>query len=388
MKSQQPKTYLDELSRKQFTLDWHKELGWKENPFTQQCLEPIEYFITGHEEERQKLNYFVIQHQPFGTISADKGCGASTMALWLRDELQKYKRRTSVVYIPLTGVGSIDFLHRIITSTLGVGEKALINSYFRMGGNSLQKSIGKKLKWGWLSKESFYAQIAAKKYTSLDAIRGFLAEKLKDRPIVIILDQTEHMHKQHAQILQSFFFAHLPVQVVAVGTKESIARSPLKLLQKKDALRINLQKLTPHEMRDLIAKRILYFGGENISPLNDAILKKFYEKSEKNPRQILAMCQEHCVKAALESMKQKQIAKQQENAIAAGKEPVKAKEPAHPFSNEKVLEEIAMETVQPEEPVHKPSFEIPSDILEQIEKEEAEAKKEAKKKEKKDTTVI
>lgn len=378
--------------KKQFTLDWYKELGWTENPFVQKNLEPIEKFITGHEEAREKLNFFVIQHQPFGTIAAEKGCGATTMALWLSGELSQYRSRTDAVYIPLTGVGTIDFIHAIITSTLNVGEKAIVNSYYRMGAGRLQRAIADKIKWKWLGNNSFYECIATKRYTSLDGIRGFLAGKLKDKPLVVILDHIEHMHKQHAQILQSFFFAHLPIQVVAVGTKEGLAKSPLRLLSKKDSLRIHLQKPTYLEMKEMLKKRIDSVGGAGMSPLKDVELKKIYEKNEKNPRAVLSACQEYCVKEGLVRMRERQLAEQK--AAAEAKHPgsggnLKGSKPeaiVHPFTEEKISEHsiVAPMDVEHVEPA-KPSFEIPSDILKQIEEEELISKKEAKKEGKKDS---
>lgn len=390
VKPSRPKTSLDKPPKRQFTLDWYKEFGWKKNPFQPQVMEPVHYFMTGHEAERQKLNYFIIQHQSFGTISAEKGCGATTLALWLRDELIQYKDRTPTIYIPLTGLGSVDFLHAIISATLSPHENILIHTYFRLGAFELQKKIGKGLRWNWLSRESFYASIAFRRYTSLDAIRGFLAEKLKDRSLVIILDHVEHMHKQHAQILQSFLYTHLPIQVIAVGTKEALSKAPLKIIQKKDALHIRLQKLSSQEMFELIGKRILYAGGQSPEPINHGIVKKIYDKFEKNPRSILSACQDYCVREGLlrlskqhEDTPEKKEAKPvqglppqkgQHPEIHPPIEPYRPDVPTHPFTGEKV----SSASIEEPEAASQPSFEIPADILKQIESEEIESRRQAK----------
>src|SRR3989338_653167 len=84
---------------KAFTLDWYKELGWSQNPFTTENLEPIDHFVTGYGAEQQKLNYFVIEQYSFGTINGSSGMGKSVLLTWLMYELEKYKSRYCIILV-------------------------------------------------------------------------------------------------------------------------------------------------------------------------------------------------------------------------------------------------------------------------------------------------
>ena len=54
---------MKEKEEKQFIYYWPKEFSWTTDPFKKGIAEPIEHFISGYEEERKKINYFVIEKQ-------------------------------------------------------------------------------------------------------------------------------------------------------------------------------------------------------------------------------------------------------------------------------------------------------------------------------------
>ena len=50
-------------------LEWEKALGYKENPFKRVILEPVSTYIANLENEKERLNLFIITNKKFGTIN-------------------------------------------------------------------------------------------------------------------------------------------------------------------------------------------------------------------------------------------------------------------------------------------------------------------------------
>ena len=83
----------------QFIIDWDKELGWKQNPFLAKIGYPPDKFIAGYNEERLKINLFVIKKYYFGIIAGDKGTGKTALLRWMEYELNKHKDKLYVNFI-------------------------------------------------------------------------------------------------------------------------------------------------------------------------------------------------------------------------------------------------------------------------------------------------
>ncbi len=82
-----------------FVLDWYTVFNWEEDPFKDVILSPIEYSFVGYENEREKINSFIIKNKRWGTIEGEKGKGKTIILRWLEFELNKYKSRIITISV-------------------------------------------------------------------------------------------------------------------------------------------------------------------------------------------------------------------------------------------------------------------------------------------------
>jgi len=117
--------------KKQFTLKWFKEFGWLNNPFRLEIFNPVERYIAGLEKERQKINYFIIENYPFGTIKGDKGQGKTMLLLWLKQSLKDYKGTIFSDYYKAEKRG-VSLSEQVIDSLTGISDKLVMGSLFKL----------------------------------------------------------------------------------------------------------------------------------------------------------------------------------------------------------------------------------------------------------------
>ncbi|PIN69612.1 hypothetical protein COV93_04770 [Candidatus Woesearchaeota archaeon CG11_big_fil_rev_8_21_14_0_20_43_8] len=249
-----------------FVMDWMEELGWDANPFDDGLLEPIDDFIAGYNEERGKLNIFVISKNPFGILKGPKGTGKTMLFKWLINQLHEHTDRVNCLM--MDGALLHDehaFIQAVVKPHLGFFEK-----------------IFSRRRWGMLDSSS---------------LPGYLKPKLKRRRLVLLIDNVDKLEKHIAKTVNYLLDADLNMQIIVAGTKAHIEK--VKLHYHKDDLGIELQKLSYEDLRDMIKRRIEFFGGEDIVPFTDTLLKKIAMKANNNPQEMIKMCRNLAVKSTV-----------------------------------------------------------------------------------------
>jgi hypothetical protein len=238
--------------KKGLTLDWPRELQWRESPFTTLMLLPAHQYIVGQDAARQAINLFFIKEQWFGTISGEPGSGKTFLLQWLSEELQPYKDRYSV--------------HRFDAS---------------------------------LTPEQFSQELSEPYSTLLTKYRGtdpaalaeFLQRRAK-RKLVLLIDNGNALGPLEPYLLA--LRDKLGAVIIIAGTKPH-AIAP-------DALKVTLTHLSTEEASKLVEKRIARVGGSGIAPFSPLLLNELWLASRSNPVTFLQFCNETAMKIALKQI--------------------------------------------------------------------------------------
>ncbi len=251
----------------QFIIEWDKELGWKQNPFISKIGYPPDKFIAGYNEERLKINLFVIKKYFFGIITGDKGAGKTALLRWMEYELSKHKDKL--------------YANFILGKTLTNERETLKYMVMPLLG-PLHKIINKQEK------------------LSVNNIYDFLKKKLAKKRLILLIDDVNEISDLSRTLLKSLFETDLQIQVIVSGTKEEIEKSEIKEITNKESLRINLPKLEFAELRLMLKKRIEAVGGKDILPFTDEEIKRLIKKSDNNPKKLLELCYNDATEISVE----------------------------------------------------------------------------------------
>ncbi len=270
-----------------FVMDWEKRLGFSKNPFRNEILSPIEKFITGCKKEREKLNLFVIEKKHFGTICGPRGYGKSTILCWLAKQLKKYSKK--VIVISLKGENLLEgkgFLPILVSPFISIYERRINKAYLSM---------------------------------TTEEVISLIKKKLGGKRFVLLIDDFNSISKQNFDFLNSLI-SSLPIGIICAGTSEKINkfRSKCESEEKetsdnfRDRLNMKLKGLDFADMKDLIMKRVEFFGGIGIEPFNETYLQAIYKKCDKSPSRMLNLCNEHAIELSVNPEKIRDL--KEENA--------------------------------------------------------------------------
>ena len=257
-----------------FVMDWEKRLGFSKNPFRNEILSPIEKFITGYKKEREKLNLFVIEKKHFGTICGPKGYGKSTILCWLAKQLKKYSKK--VIVISLRGEKLLEgrgFLTILVYPFLSIYERSINKAHLSM---------------------------------ATEEIISLIKKKLSKKSLILLIDDFNSISKQNLALLNSLI-SSLQISIICAGSPEKIDqfRSRCESEEKeisdnfRDRLNIKLKGLDFADMKDMIMKRVEFFGGVGIEPFNDPYLNAIYKKCDKSPKRMLNLCNDHAIELSV-----------------------------------------------------------------------------------------
>lgn len=321
---------------KQFIYYWYKEFGWKSNPFEKRLLEPINNFISGYEKERRKLNYFVIDKLPVVIINGKEGYGKTTLLLWLKEELNKYKGVVIVDYISKE-INFIKFINTLLDPILTFKEKLA-----GFGSKITTKSLG-------LIKDnnllSIYNAIYFKKVElDLNKMGDLLSSRLKGRPLVLIVDDFNSLDEKLISLLKILLESDINIQI-AIASEQQVEK-----VSKKEHIKINLDGLNLDECKDMLSKRIIASGGNGLNPFTQDIISVLYKKSKGCPLTFLELCREKAVNLALNNLNIKKgdkITQQKQENISPIQQEAKKQETSQ-IDGEKKNYEIKVMNPKPE----------------------------------------
>ncbi len=272
---------------KQFVFDWYKELNWKSNPFEYRYLFPISEYITGYNKERKKLNLFIIENSSIGLIKGNEGYGKTTLILWLKHELMRYKDRIIVDYVD-KNINLVELVKLLIKPLLKTKENAVIKSNILHleKGASLIADIHLRLIY-----ESVYLK---KKDLDFESIKDFLYRRLENRHLILLIDDVDELPEQSKRFVDMLVNNHLNLQMILSSS------SNLEMLNKrKDLIKIELEGLSFDEAKEMLSKRIEGVGGNGLEPFTEEHLKAIYQKNNKSPLSFLSLCKDKAIKLAL-----------------------------------------------------------------------------------------
>lgn len=286
---------------KKFTLDWYKELGWRANPFEDKVLKPIEFFLTGYDEERHKINYFIIEKEPYGTISAAEGLGKTALLQWIISEMKRYRSRASALYFRGSELDALTFVDTLCHSVLSRSETVGMKTFFGLRLDRAAAYLKERYGVGKALEENYYNNLRNKNYSDFMKLKVFLHPRLSERGVLFLIDDCGELPEKTIALIRELYANKLPLQVILAGTEEEIAIG--KHFGVKDTLKIVLSPQKYAQARDIVKKRIAAVGGEDIWPMDDTILSDFWHKANNNPRNLLKICYDYCVKQALKGVK-------------------------------------------------------------------------------------
>ncbi|MDP7324103.1 MAG: ATP-binding protein [Candidatus Woesearchaeota archaeon] len=263
-------------AKQEFVLEWDKALGFSENPFVDKHFTPASKFIAGYQEEKRKLNLFVINENKFGTILGEEGVGKTVLLSWLFEKLSEFKHKMLPVYIKGDAKNPQAVLSDIVIE--------LMNPY--------EKTVKKgKLK------------------LTLDGFAVWIKKKAGKRKLILLLDGCKRVTAKDLQLF-STLYKICPCLIIAADSKENYDKSAFKDVQKvkdvnaenfKDTLKMVLDGLPYSEMEELMEKRIEHVGGHGILPFSESVLKQLHKRAKKNPKILLELCKKKAIELTVKN---------------------------------------------------------------------------------------
>ena len=245
-----------------FVLDWEKALGFKSDPFADKVLEPASQFLVNRIDEKEKVNWFFIKGYFYGRIVGEHGVGKTTFLKWLEERLNRYNKIHCVYINAAVFREQINIPYQILSP--------LLTFYERHWSKPHQKVV------------------------NFDYV-GFIKRKLGQRSVALLVDNAHNLTDRNLELLKSLREEGLKLQVIVATTQPEFEKSRLSELG-SDELNITLRRLTFEESKELIRKRVAFFGGSGIEPFREETLRELYDKADKNPRQYLHLCRDEAIR--------------------------------------------------------------------------------------------
>src|SRR3989344_1402800 len=240
----------------QFIYYWYRVFKWKENPFDKKDLEPISNYISGYQDERKKLNYFIIEKQPLCHIYGEDGFGKTTLLKWLIVQLSRYKDRVMVDFVD-KDIKIYEIVKLLINPLLSLREKTIIGSNIF----NIEKLAGmindNNLK---IIYESIYLK---KRNFEFINLKSFLSSRLGSKHLVLIIDDFDKLNQDVMKLVQMLIESDINMQVMLSSTKDHLE------IKKKDCLNVHLNGMTFESALGMVTKRIMSVNGIGYEPFSD-----------------------------------------------------------------------------------------------------------------------
>ena len=237
---------------------------WESNPFSFRILP--ETFV-GHETEINRILDGVTNGTKYTLVLGPTGSGKTTLLKHLYNKFHDKEQFKHVFYLSKPPKDPVDWVmvmeditHKGLLSFIFSAKKKGINLY------NLSDEVSKKL-----VKDRCLMLIDECHEASIDSLEWLRA----------LTDQIDNLY---------IVIAGLPIF-------DKMLKSSLETLMRRFTTTIELMNLTKSETRELIKRRIEYFGGTDIHPFTHNTLDFIYEQSGGFPREILRLCDELTHKA-------------------------------------------------------------------------------------------
>lgn len=244
--------------------EWYKKFNWKGVPFEDRITHSTE-LVAGYIKERNDIEKWIVQKKTFGVIRGIFGTGKSTLRFWTENLLQESKRADNIVVNSLYGIENLDaatFKEKLLSPVLPFYSIARITKKHAKANEKELAALMKK----YLQNKHMYVLIDEVQDIPKDTLSTirFLSSELELNLSILLC---------------------IPLNIYNQNIKDS--------LLDRDQLNILLSKMNYDEMKEMIRKRIEFYGGSDLKPFTEDILKKIYAKSGGRPRVILNLCNDY-----------------------------------------------------------------------------------------------
>lgn len=240
--------------RRNFVINWEKNLDWNGNPFVDNILLPLTHFKAGRDDEINALNKFFIQDKKFGILKGEKGLGKTFLLKWLEEELNTFQNKFKIFYFD-----------------------AKISNH---------KMLVKKLIKHFSSFSMFIHH-----ENILETIKSHLT---KSKNAVFIIDNADHLNKESLDLLNKIISFNYTSMIFSITKDIKFKDFP------DDELNLILKPMKSDSLKEMIIKRIEHFNGIDIEPFNSIQLKTIAKRASNNPREFLKLCNEKAVEISLQ----------------------------------------------------------------------------------------
>ena len=269
---------------RQFIYYWYKEFSWSSDPFKKAIPVHIESFIVGYDEQRKKLNYFIIEKQKICIIESDDGMGKTSIIRWIKHQLISYPK------------------FNIISLDKSLDTKGIITTLI---SNFLSFKERLSLKTG-LSKivsdpnlKSILGFINNNLDLDFSKLFSFIESRMKNKYYILIIDDMDDLNPQCSELIQGLLYKGLCSQMILSGNIKSMDN----LASKNKPVKIVLDSLDFDSCVEMIKKRIEGCNGKDTEPFSVDDLKIIYKKSSGNPSLFLDLSREKAIDLALNKIK-------------------------------------------------------------------------------------
>lgn len=247
-----------------FVFDWQKKLGYRRDPFVASPAKRVNDYIVDREEERNRLNLFVIKQRRFGILQGAAGMGKSTLLGWLEEQLRAHFLKVRVVHFrdEKSVADPKRFFAQLLDESLNILERTVTKPH-------------EKLK--------------------KDELEPFLLRRLSKHQFVILVDEANRLAKENKELLHRIVETCPSCQVLLVLERVLKEHEAFG----KDELDLTVTEMDESALIELLSRRIGLAGGVGTFPFDGAELKHLVGAAKRHPVKLLALARERAIELSL-----------------------------------------------------------------------------------------
>lgn len=220
---------------------WFSNMGWSKNPFT---LDVIPALFTGYDDEVRSIMKMISLQSGHTLVTGDIGVGKTTLLKWLELNLP-HEFNPLYVFSPPKQFQDIV---ESVALAMGIKDKCTLSNIDKV-------------------------------------LMG------RNKKCVLLLDEVHEFDKSTTDSFKTLGDAE-GISLVLVGLRdiEGRIKEESPALLNRVVFRLSLHNLNLTDSENMVVKRIENVGGSGHEPFKDDAIKKIYELSQGNPREVIKLC--------------------------------------------------------------------------------------------------
>ncbi len=264
--------------------DWKKKLEYEEDPFREETPEEIEEVFVDREEEREKLNMFLLKEENYGTVVGEQGVGKHALMKWFDKNIEK---EFKTIIIENNGdqertenLGKKDFVKRVLEKHLNFFEKTITKPHEKLSFEEMVEFIKRRSE--------------------------------KKRTIILLYGE---LPEETLSLLNDLVSESRFALVIFCEPSE---KEQEKFENLEDYLEIELDPLSKESMKKMLAKRIENAGRKNCYPFSEEDVEELVEQNEEDLPGFLRSAKEKAMSLSLRIDELEEKEKTDENKEEGG----------------------------------------------------------------------